>query len=141
MARLFLAMVTAPVLWGLVSVPANLLLGEAYGDSLLTPPLPTDYLIVSLLLSFGYSLFAGWGAVRACRIGHPDPVHATRLGLAAGGGTEEGGKEKREEKSEESDCDKDERSESHPVAAAGSPPTGHWDAMTVLRGRHWRDRY
>lgn len=69
----------------MVSVPANLLLGEAYGDSLLTPPLPTDYLIVSLLLSFGYSLFAGWGAVRACRIGHPDPVHATRLGLAAGG--------------------------------------------------------
>ena len=78
MVRLILGALAAPVLWGALSVPVNLLLGALYGASVALPPYPTSYLLLSLALSFGYSLFAGWGAARIARTG------ALKIGVAAG---------------------------------------------------------
>lgn len=81
MSRVILGVLAAPVLWGLLSVPVNLLLGHLYGEAIAAPPYPTTYLLASLVLSFGYSLFAGWGAAR---IAGGAAAGTMPLGLGAG---------------------------------------------------------
>ncbi|TNF84863.1 MAG: hypothetical protein EP301_10735 [Gammaproteobacteria bacterium] len=62
MVRLILGIIAAPVLWGVISVPINLGLASLYGDTAAAPPFPTSYLVIALVLSVGYGLFAGYGA-------------------------------------------------------------------------------
>lgn len=76
--KLILGIIAAPILWGVVSVPINLALAGFYGEAASTPPFPTSYLLIALLLSVGYGLFSGYGA--AWIAGTSD----RKLGLGAG---------------------------------------------------------
>jgi len=82
--RLIAGILAAPVLWGMLSVPVNLLLATLYGEAANAPPFPASFLLVSLVLSFAYSAFAGWGAAWIAGLGRNQEASATRLGLLAG---------------------------------------------------------
>ena len=79
MGRLILAIIAAPLVWGLVMLPCNLLLLSMYPEAAQTPPYPTSYLLLALILSCGYSLFAGFSAAWIARsselkVGYRRPV-------------------------------------------------------------------
>lgn len=77
MGRLILGIIAAPILWGLISVPVNLVLAAIYGEAA-APPYPTPYLIIALILSVGYGLFSGYGAAWVAGTGE------RKLGIGAG---------------------------------------------------------
>ncbi len=60
MGRLILAALLAPVFWGVLLIPGNLILTNLYPQALQTPPAPLDYLLLALLASFLYGIFAGY---------------------------------------------------------------------------------
>jgi len=60
--RLILAIVAAPLIWGVVCIPTNEFVGSFFGDQIATGSYPTAYLAITLLLSIPYSLGAGYGA-------------------------------------------------------------------------------
>ena len=78
MGRLILAILAAPLLWGVVMLPFNLLLISMYPETAQAPPYPTSYLLIALILSCGYSLFAGFSAAWIARSSEP------RVGIGAG---------------------------------------------------------
>ena len=60
MWRLILAIVLAPVFWGVLQLPGNLLLSNLFPGAAETGPAPTAYLLLTLGFSFLYGLFAGY---------------------------------------------------------------------------------
>lgn len=60
MGRLILAALLAPVFWGILLVPGNLLLMRLFPDALTTQPPQLGYLLTALLASFLYGVFAGF---------------------------------------------------------------------------------
>lgn len=60
MGRLILGVVATPLIWGMLSVPINLGIAAVSGQ--IEPPYTTGYLLLILVLSFGYSLIAGYCA-------------------------------------------------------------------------------
>ena len=78
MARLILAFILAPVVWGVVMFGGTLLIRLVYADVGDTGPFPISYLLMALVGSVIYSLVAGFtGAAVA-------GGDATRAGLVAG---------------------------------------------------------
>lgn len=60
MGRLVLAVLLAPVFWGVLQIPGNLLLTTAYPHAMATQPTPLGFLLLALLASFIYGIFAGY---------------------------------------------------------------------------------
>ena len=60
MWRLILAVVLAPVVWGVLQVPGNLLLLSLFPGALEAGATPLTYLLLALGFSFLYGLFAGY---------------------------------------------------------------------------------
>lgn len=84
MWRLILAVVLAPVFWGFVQFPGNLLLSSLFPQAALAaeagggPAQPLGYLLLALLLAFGYATFSGFCSAW---VAATDP---RRIGLYAG---------------------------------------------------------
>jgi len=82
MARLILGAVLAPVFWGVVQLPGNLLLlalfPEAAEAQAQGTAAPLGYLLLALLFAFGYALVSGYCSAWVAG-GNP-----TRTGVAAG---------------------------------------------------------
>jgi len=78
MGRSVLAVLAAPVVWGLVMLPVDFLLQLVFPDAHVA--LPTTYLIVNLIASVGYSVVAG--AVSAWIAGRRAVAHGVGAGLA-----------------------------------------------------------
>ena len=60
MWRMILAVVLAPVFWGMLQVPGNLLLLKLFPGALGADAKPMTYLLLALGFSFRYGLFAGY---------------------------------------------------------------------------------
>ena len=79
MLRLILGIVLAPIFWGVIQFPGNLLVSSMYPDVMggSVPP-PLAYLLIALALSAAYAVFAGFCAALTAG------TNENRLSIGAG---------------------------------------------------------
>jgi len=78
MWRFVIAVILAPVFWGALQLPGNLLLFKLFPEATTGAPVTMGYLILALLFACGYGLFSGFCSAWVAG------VEARRIGLAAG---------------------------------------------------------
>ena len=78
MLRFILAIILAPVFWGLLMFPGNLLALLVYPEAADGSVTPLGFLLLGLLFSFVYSIFAGFCSALVAG------TSSMRLGLGAG---------------------------------------------------------
>jgi len=78
MWRFISGVILAPVFWGLLQFPGNLLLFNLYPEAANGSATPSSYLILALLFAFVYALFSGFCSAW---VAATDP---RKIGVAAG---------------------------------------------------------